>query len=103
MQNETLVFGAGIKAIRDFYEYSQAEVASMTGLDVSAISFLEVGNRPPTLKTMAKVAHGLGVSVSRLLAIGERNIAGESLKAAQLMAAREGSILVSEEVAHESG
>jgi len=46
---------------------SQAELAARSGVDQSAISFLERGRRRPTRKTMTRLAKALGVSLKALV------------------------------------
>jgi transcriptional regulator with XRE-family HTH domain len=51
---------------------SQEELALEIKMKPSEISHLESGRRNPTLRTMARVARGLGVPCSRLVVLAER-------------------------------
>ena len=60
-----LAFGASIKSLRLKKGLSQRELAKRSGLDVTYISGIERGVRNPSLKSLEKVAKGLGCSMSK--------------------------------------
>ena len=45
---------------------SQEKLAAESGIDRSHIGFIEQGRRKPTLSTLYKIAHSLGISLERL-------------------------------------
>ena len=63
----TLKLGTKIKALREITGFSQAELAAKVGVTQGFISHVESGIREPTLDTLRKLAHALGVSVAELL------------------------------------
>jgi transcriptional regulator with XRE-family HTH domain len=68
------------KAIRHFREaagLTQEQLAHAIGGHFSDISRLESGDANPTFSTIAKVAAGLGVSVSRIFSLGEAYAEGK--------------------------
>ncbi len=58
---------AHLRSLRVEAGLSQAELAARSGVDQSAISFLERGRRRPTRKTMTRLAKALGVSLKALV------------------------------------
>jgi transcriptional regulator with XRE-family HTH domain len=60
--------GANIRKIRRAAGLSQMELSDRCGLHFSEISRLERGGRDARLSTIVKLAHGLGVPPSELLA-----------------------------------
>jgi DNA-binding XRE family transcriptional regulator len=68
------------KAVRHFREaagLTQEQLAHAIEGHFSDISRLESGDANPTYSTLAKVAAGLGVSVSRILSLGEAYAEGK--------------------------
>ena len=59
-----LAFGANIKSLRLKKGLSQRELAKRSGLDVTYCSGIERGVRNASLKSLEKVAKGLGCSIS---------------------------------------
>ena len=59
-----LAFGANIKSLRLKKGLSQRELAERSGLDVTYCSGIERGVRNASLKSLEKVAKGLGCSIS---------------------------------------
>ena len=51
-----IVFPSSLRKIRNSYSYSQAELATLSGLHLTYISMLENGRRNPTLQTLEKLA-----------------------------------------------
>jgi transcriptional regulator with XRE-family HTH domain len=51
-----------IRALREQRKWTQEKLAERAGLTPAAITRIERGVRVPTLGTLAKVAHGFGVS-----------------------------------------
>ena len=65
-KNPVLVaFGATIRRLRLEKGLTQRELAKRSGLDVSYISGIERGCRNVSLKSLEKVAKGLGCSMSK--------------------------------------
>jgi transcriptional regulator with XRE-family HTH domain len=60
-----------IRAVRKEKALTQAELALQSGLSHSALSKIENGHFSPTFETLLRLARGLGVDVSRLLASAE--------------------------------
>ncbi len=61
---ERVDLAAAIKKLRG--GRTQKEVAQRAGIDETAWSLYENEGRQPTLKSLAKVAHGLGCTMARL-------------------------------------
>ena len=59
-----LAFGATIRRLRLEKDLTQRTLAERSGLDVSYISGVERGCRNVSLKSLEKVAKGLGCSIS---------------------------------------
>ena len=60
-----LAFGGNIKSLRLKKGLSQRELAKRSGLDVTYISGIERGVRNLSLKSLEKVAKGLGCPISK--------------------------------------
>ena len=60
-----LAFGATIRRLRLEKDLTQRELAERSGLDVSYISGIERGCRNVSLKSLEKVAKGLGCPISK--------------------------------------
>ena len=60
-----LAFGATIRRLRLEKDLTQRTLAERSGLDVSYISGIERGCRNVSLKSLEKVAKGLGCSMSK--------------------------------------
>ena len=64
-KNAVLVsFGNSIRKLRAKKNLTQRELAKRAGLDVTYISGIERGVRNPSLKSLERVAKGLGCSIS---------------------------------------
>jgi DNA-binding XRE family transcriptional regulator len=55
-------FSVQLKRIREEKGLTQAELAEKSGVSAAAVASLEQGLRSPTLDTVRRVAHALGVS-----------------------------------------
>jgi transcriptional regulator with XRE-family HTH domain len=64
-------FGEAVKFCRDKADLTQRAVGDKSGLDISYISDLEQGKGNPTLINLTRLAHGLGVDCSKILAVAE--------------------------------
>src|SRR5687768_13927267 len=64
--------GGRVRELRRRRSLTLEELAERSGVSRAMISKLERGEKNPTLVVAAKVAEGLGVSLSRLLGIEER-------------------------------
>ena len=61
-------------ALRTSLKLTQEELATRAGLDQAAISDIENGDANPTLRTLGRLAAGLGVAADALLEHGELGI-----------------------------
>ena len=61
--------GEAIKFCRSRRNLTQSELASRSGVSVSYLSMLEKEKRDPSLKTIEKIAFGLGIPASILVLI----------------------------------
>ena len=59
-------FGQRLRTLRVERNLTQAQLAKHARLQTSAICHIETGRRAPSLKTLACIADGLGVSLSAL-------------------------------------
>ena len=71
MQSPDKQFGLVLRELRRERGLSQEGLAFEAGLNRQFISLLELGERMPSLQTIYKVAGGLGISGSELLATME--------------------------------
>ncbi len=55
-----------IKALRNFVDWSQSELARHTGFTSSAISQIEKGNRLPSITAIYKIAEALNIAIGEL-------------------------------------
>ncbi len=62
--------GQTIRALRKKQHLSQEELAAKVHMDLTSISEIESGLRNPTLKTLQKISHALGVSLADLSSRG---------------------------------
>lgn len=68
-------FGKRVKQLREAAGLSQLELALRCGdLAASYIGFIEQGKKVPTITTMSKIAHGLGMPLGDLLGDAEPRI-----------------------------
>lgn len=63
---DAAALGRAVRAIRDERGISQTQLAEATGFMQSWISQIERGRRNPSWNNVARLAEGLGVSVSEL-------------------------------------
>lgn len=68
---DAAALGRAIQAIRTEHGLSQMQLAEATGFMQSWISQVERGRRNPSWNNVARLAEGLGVSVSELAARAE--------------------------------
>lgn len=62
-----MAFGRSVRNYRRGKEFSQEELADLTGIHRTYIGGIERGERNPTLLMIHRIATALGVSPSRLL------------------------------------
>jgi transcriptional regulator with XRE-family HTH domain len=67
MQRVLIALAKRLRELRKKRGFSQEAFADHTGLHRVAIGWIEQGRRVPSLKTLVKISHGLGISVSELL------------------------------------
>ena len=65
-------FGQRVRQLRLKRGFSQEKLAEKANLDRTFVSMIERGKRRPTLDTAKRIAEGLGVSLSSLIASAER-------------------------------
>ena len=58
--------GSRVRALREAKPWTQEALAEHADLDRSYIAGIEAGLRNPSVKAMAKLARGLGTSLSHL-------------------------------------
>ncbi|HEY2768006.1 MAG TPA: helix-turn-helix transcriptional regulator [Solirubrobacteraceae bacterium] len=82
--NENVAFGWRLRGLRGELGVSQDELAQRTGIHVTTIGRFEHGSREPRLKSILRIARGLGVKPSALLddldRIGERRLTPEEFE-----------------------
>lgn len=59
-------FGERVKKLREKKKMSQLSLAQKAKLDLTTINEIESGNRDPMLRTIWKIANGLGLKISEL-------------------------------------
>lgn len=62
-------FSDYVTARREKRGWTQQEFADRCGLHVSAVSHIERGTRQPMFDTLAKLAHGFGITMSQLFEV----------------------------------
>lgn len=65
--------GLRLKAIREFYGWSQRELAKRAGVPNSAISVIEQGSVSPSVSSLEKVLSGFSISLADFFAISVNN------------------------------
>lgn len=60
-------FSVLLREIREERKFSQTDLASITGLQPSAISHFEIGTRKPSFDNLRKLADALHVTIDYLL------------------------------------
>ena len=56
-----------IKAWREYFKLTQAELATKAGMKQSALARLEISSSNPRKTTLAKLAEAMGISVDQLI------------------------------------
>jgi transcriptional regulator with XRE-family HTH domain len=67
MQRILTALAKRMKELRKKRGFSQEAFADHVGLHRVAVGWIEQGKRVPSLKTLVKISHGLGIPVSELL------------------------------------
>jgi transcriptional regulator with XRE-family HTH domain len=60
--------GARVRQLREGKGWTQESLADRAGLDRSYIAGIEAGLRNPSIKALARIAKGLGVTVAEVVA-----------------------------------
>jgi transcriptional regulator with XRE-family HTH domain len=68
---QTPLLGEALRYHRKNKKMTQSQVADRSGIETSEISRLEKGLGNPTHKQMKRLAEGLGIPCSRILALEE--------------------------------
>ncbi len=77
----TAAFGQRLRELRSEYDVSQDQLASRTGIHPTAIGRFERGDREPRLRSILRLADGLGVKPGRLVDdLDERGLTPEEFK-----------------------
>lgn len=71
---EEKAFGAVLRSLREARSLSQEQLAFEAGLNRQFVSLLELGQRSPSLQTIYKLARGLSLTGSELLAHVEAQV-----------------------------
>jgi transcriptional regulator with XRE-family HTH domain len=80
-QNEGLTFGHRLRELRATHGISQDRLSQETGIHSTAIGRYERGDREPGLRSILRLAEGLGVRPGRLLDdLGERRLTPEEFE-----------------------
>lgn len=66
-ESSSEIFGQKLKTARELRGLNQEQLADRSGLQASAISHFETGNRKPSFENLKKLADALGVSTDYLL------------------------------------
>ena len=66
MENIKIVFGLKIKELRKQKSYSQNQLAKLTSIDKSYISYIENGNSNVSLKIIEKLAKAFEIEIYKL-------------------------------------
>ena len=75
MCSEAAAFGQRLRELRAECGMSQDKLARRTGIDATAIGRFERGAREPRLRSILRLAEGLGVKPGRLVDdLGERRL-----------------------------
>lgn len=62
-----MAFGEVVRQLRKDQGISQEKLATLAGIDRAYMGGLERGQRNPSLTTIARVAHGLGMTAGEVL------------------------------------
>ena len=62
-----MAFSDNLRVLREKKNYSQSELASLVGVDQSAIALFERGKRLPNIITGVDIARSLDTTVEKLL------------------------------------
>lgn len=62
-------FGANLRRLRKQKGFSQEELALEADLDLTSINEIEMGRRNPTLKTIYRIAHALGLKTKDIFSL----------------------------------
>ena len=65
---ELVAFGARVRALREKADMTQEELAHAAGLHWTYVGQIERGERNATIKNVLKIARGLGVDATALVA-----------------------------------
>src|SRR6202011_926168 len=71
MEDQTMIIGERLRALREEKKFSQGDVEKRTGLLRCYISRVENGHTVPAVETLEKVAHALEIPMYQLFYDGE--------------------------------
>ncbi len=80
--------GTAVKARREALRLTQEQVANNSGLHQRWLSNIETGKRNPSYESLRRLAAGLGLSASELIARAEQIEAGDPADPASATTAR---------------
>lgn len=79
--NESIAFGQRLRELRAVRGISQDNLALRTGIHATAIGRFERGAREPRLRSILRLANGLGVKPGLLIDdLGERSLSPEEFE-----------------------
>jgi len=79
--SESVAFGQRLRELRAERGVSQDQLARRTGIDATAVGRFERGAREPRLRSILRLAAGLGVKPGRLVDdLGERRLTPEEFE-----------------------
>ncbi|MGO4571036.1 helix-turn-helix domain-containing protein [Microvirga sp. 2TAF3] len=70
--------GPAVRKHREILRLSQEELGDRAGLDRTYIGQVERGRRNPTMVSLQRIAHGLGIELDVLIATARELAAGRS-------------------------
>ncbi len=74
------VIGVTLKALREYYGWSQRELAKRAGVPNSAISVIEHGSVSPSILSLEKVLRGFPLTIQQFFAVDSNITPSESVK-----------------------
>ena len=86
VNQDSLVFGARLKYIREYNGLSQRELAKRAGVPHSSISMIEQGLNSPSVNSLAKILGGIPMSIAHFFSCDISQLKEQIFRAAELEA-----------------